>query len=168
MWLSYRMVRAGVGMACGYVALMLRAPTQHSWGGAPRRGEPAVSPEAMKDEMFADRAFFEPDNDGMPFSVNLNDTFGWACADCEEIPESAVPRVYTVWKKFGDLGAIAWAEERRGIERSAYEFPGAERVRRESAEALAAAREWLRENPPLLGEPGLEERPADRPQEEKC
>lgn len=50
--------------------------------------------------------------------VNVNDTFAYACADCEPVPQpEADPdgfwSLYDLVREHGGLGAVAWAARRR-------------------------------------------------------
>lgn len=46
----------------------------------------------------------------------LNDTFGYACADCEEVSDEELPIVYDAHKRWGHHGVTAWASLKRGGE----------------------------------------------------
>ena len=48
-------------------------------------------------------------------SINVvcNDTFGWACADAEEIIHSEIPELYEMWEKDSDFGPLVWCCKKR-------------------------------------------------------
>jgi len=48
--------------------------------------------------------------------INLNDTFCFACADCEELPIQELPVAFRAWKAHEHWGLVAWAAMRRGME----------------------------------------------------
>jgi len=62
--------------------------------------------------------FDDDDLDG--FWVNMNDTFGWACADGEEITEAEVDEVHAVYfgapEGTGWHAVTRWVCARRGYE----------------------------------------------------
>lgn len=65
--------------------------------------------------------FFEPDeDDGLtsPRVLNLNDTWSWGCADCEDVPEEEIPALATLFWRYGNCGILYWVSERRGQCRS--------------------------------------------------
>lgn len=46
--------------------------------------------------------------------INLNDVFGWACADAEEIPQDKIAEVADLFGRYGWAGVLFWVSERRG------------------------------------------------------
>lgn len=46
--------------------------------------------------------------------LNLNDVFGYACADAEALPLEDLPVIEEIYTKFGWYGLVAWVEKRRG------------------------------------------------------
>lgn len=46
-------------------------------------------------------------------SLNMNDTFGWACAESEEVAIIDLPKLLDVWEKFGSSGVDAFAAVQR-------------------------------------------------------
>lgn len=48
--------------------------------------------------------------------LNMNDCFGYATADAEEIQAEDVPLVYALWRVFGWQGVTWWVWQRRGQE----------------------------------------------------
>lgn len=77
---------------------------------------------------------------GEVFVLACNDTFGYACADCEEIPLVDAPRAKAVYQAEGWPGIVRWIAEVRGsrplkeVEASMSKFD-AMRDRCEKAEA---------------------------------
>jgi hypothetical protein len=63
----------------------------------------------------------DPDDPMPPFMLNLNDTFGWACADGEIIPEEQLVEVARLVRRYGYCGALYWASKVRGWERTAFQ-----------------------------------------------
>jgi len=51
--------------------------------------------------------------------LNLNDTFGLACADSEVVPEDKLFFLGNIWRGYGGAGLIAWA----ALTRNAYPLP---------------------------------------------
>lgn len=60
-----------------------------------------------------------PDKPGT-LIINLNDTFGWACADAEEIPPDAINEVARLFRDWGHAGILYWVSKRRDWERSEF------------------------------------------------
>lgn len=48
--------------------------------------------------------------------INMNDTFGYACADSEEISVSELIEVRDIWKKYGHHGLTAWSAVKRNVD----------------------------------------------------
>lgn len=57
--------------------------------------------------------------------LNMNDTFAYACADCEEVPEGKVEEIISLYKRHGNNGLIYWVAKQRG------EDPGVPEYRKE-------------------------------------
>lgn len=55
----------------------------------------------------------EDDSPEMLQMLNLNDTFGWACADGECVPNDELPRLGQLFWKYGYCGILYWVSERR-------------------------------------------------------
>lgn len=49
-----------------------------------------------------------------PRAIDLNDTFFWACADCEEIPDECLVEVDDLYSRYGLCGVYYWVCKRRG------------------------------------------------------
>lgn len=65
--------------------------------------------------------FYDLDEDEIPkHTINLNDVFGWACADCEHVPDDKIIEVADLYKKYGWCGVLYWVSERRGGQRSEF------------------------------------------------
>lgn len=60
-------------------------------------------------EWRADMEFYSP-------VVCLNDTFAYACADGELLPDDQIDSLIDMHKRFGHDGVVAWAAHRRGRE----------------------------------------------------
>ena len=71
--------------------------------------------------------FFSPNEDGddedeqdMSQMLNLNDVWGWACADGEIVPEEELPKVAELFWSYGRCGILFWVSEKRGNCRSEF------------------------------------------------
>ncbi len=49
-------------------------------------------------------------------TLNMNDTFGWATADAEDIAVEDIPKLVDVYQKFGHAGVDAFAALQRGYD----------------------------------------------------
>lgn len=61
--------------------------------------------------------FFDADEDDpeeMAQTLNMNDTWAWACADAEYVPDAELPRVAELFWWYGYAGLLFWVSERRG------------------------------------------------------
>lgn len=56
------------------------------------------------------------DDEPIVMYLNMNDTFGYACADSEEVTLSEIPEVYRLWKKYGHHGLTAWSAVKRNVD----------------------------------------------------
>jgi len=96
------------------------------------------------DLLLAAEVFFDDDAD-LPdedrwiagrHMLNLNDTFGWACADTEEVMPEEIPAVARLFRLYGMCGVYYWVAVKRGCETC--EFKDVNRfmdfVRREEAQ----------------------------------
>lgn len=54
--------------------------------------------------------FFEPDDEEIV--LNMNDVWGWACADGEELEEKDLPEVAELFWSYGWCGILYWVSER--------------------------------------------------------
>jgi hypothetical protein len=49
-------------------------------------------------------------------SLNMGDTFAYACADCEEFSYEDAPMLLAIAKEQGWPGLVRWVAKRRGVE----------------------------------------------------
>jgi len=67
--------------------------------------------------------FFELDEDDPPEldqMLNMNDVWAWACADGEEVPDDELPRLATLFYRYGWCGVLYWVSERNENMRSEF------------------------------------------------
>jgi hypothetical protein len=65
----------------------------------------------------------DDDDDDEPYlgqTLNLSDTWGWACADGEPVPDDKIIDVATLFWSYGWCGILYWVSERRGQCRSEF------------------------------------------------
>ena len=60
----------------------------------------------------------EPDTSQM---LNLNDVFGWALADAEDVSDEDLPELASMFFRYGWCGILAWVSGRRDGMRSEFE-----------------------------------------------
>ena len=48
--------------------------------------------------------------------LNMNDTFAFACADCEEVPDDKIAEVASLYSRFGYCGLVYWVSKQRNWE----------------------------------------------------
>lgn len=48
------------------------------------------------------------------YVLNMNDVWGWACADCEEVAEEELQAVALLFHNYGWCGILYWVSEKRG------------------------------------------------------
>lgn len=66
--------------------------------------------------------FGEDDEDPrMAQMLNMNDTWAWACADGEDVPDEELPRVAELFFQYGWCGILYWVSERNNHMRSEFE-----------------------------------------------
>jgi len=53
------------------------------------------------------------DKDNIILCVNVNDIFGWACADAEDVPYDELENLYIAWKADATWGPVHWACKQR-------------------------------------------------------
>lgn len=53
-------------------------------------------------------------------TLNMNDTWAWACADGEYVPDEELPRVAELFWRYGNCGILFWASERNDKMRSEF------------------------------------------------
>jgi len=59
--------------------------------------------------------FFPIDDDDDPKfaqTINMNDVWGWAIADCEYVPDESLPEVASLFFRYGWAGILYWVSER--------------------------------------------------------
>ncbi len=54
----------------------------------------------------------EDDSVDMLQTINTSDTWGWACADAEYVPDEHLPEVARLYHDYGWCGILYWASER--------------------------------------------------------
>lgn len=64
--------------------------------------------------------FFDEDDVPHPYTINLNDTFGWAVADGETVAEEDLPRLAELFYRYGRCGVLYWVSEKRNGMRSEF------------------------------------------------
>lgn len=86
-----------------------------------------------RDLLLASGYFFDPDEDfeDLPemkgkIVMSLNDTFFWACADCEIVPDEEVEAVARLFRRYGGCGLYFWAAKKQGHEK--VEFKDVQRM----------------------------------------
>lgn len=52
--------------------------------------------------------------------LNMNDTWGWACADGEYVPDDDLIEVSRLFWRYGYCGVLYWVSERRGQAKSEF------------------------------------------------
>ena len=63
--------------------------------------------------------YFDEDEDDeykLILTLNMNDTFMYACGDAEEFEDSDIPLISTMYNEFGHDGLTAWASMHRGCD----------------------------------------------------
>jgi hypothetical protein len=80
--------------------------------------------EPMNDkykEQLADLFISGDEEDEVPeLLLNMNDVWGWACADAELVTEDELPRLADLHFRYGWCGVLFWVSEKRGGERSEF------------------------------------------------
>lgn len=83
--------------------------------------------------------FYEDDTDSPTHTLNMNDTWCWASAWGEEVPDDALVEVAQLFWRYGNAGLLYWVSKKHNGMRSAFydnnraiEFvENEERIRRE-------------------------------------
>ena len=57
--------------------------------------------------------FSDDDEDNDHVMINLNDTWGWACADGEEVPDENLPELAMLFWRYGWCGVLWWVSQQR-------------------------------------------------------
>lgn len=60
--------------------------------------------------------FFFDEDDEMPVGlwINLNDVFGWACSDTEQVQDDELIPVACLFRQYGWCGVLYWVSQKRG------------------------------------------------------
>ena len=58
--------------------------------------------------------FFDNEDGDIPQVLNMNDTWAWACADGEHVPNDCLPAVAELFLAYGRCGILYWVSERHG------------------------------------------------------
>ena len=72
------------------------------------------------------KVFFDVDNDDPPEeqsyrqTLNLSDTWGWACAFSQHVPDEKLPEVAQLFWRYGWAGILYWVSEQHGGIRSEF------------------------------------------------
>lgn len=79
-----------------------------------------MTPQEAYKLLKAADVFFDPDpEDDFPDCViNLNDVFGHAVADGEEVDEEELPELADLFERYGWCGIYYWVSQKRGGARS--------------------------------------------------
>lgn len=66
--------------------------------------------------------FFPADDDEPEIKrmINLNDVFGWAWADGENVTDEDLPKVAYLFREYGWCGILYWVSDKRGGQRSEF------------------------------------------------
>jgi hypothetical protein len=56
------------------------------------------------------------DDDGIRPYLLINDTFEYACSDCEDVTLEDLPLIRVMWREYGYEGLVAWVAKKRKIE----------------------------------------------------
>lgn len=62
----------------------------------------------------------DDDDYGPPYTLNMNDTWFWASAWGETIPEADLPEVARLFREYGQCGLLYWMSERHEKMRSEF------------------------------------------------
>ena len=67
--------------------------------------------------------FFDTDDEDSKLSqtLNMNDTWAWACSDGEYVPDEELPEVAGLFVRYGWAGILYWVSERRDSLTSEFE-----------------------------------------------
>jgi len=73
----------------------------------------------------ADLFFGKDDDDGVEGkdwaqTLNMNDTWAWACADGQYVPDEELPLLAELFWRYGHCGVLYWVSQRRGRVRSEF------------------------------------------------
>lgn len=85
--------------------------------------DPELIQEAYALFEAADLGFWlDEDDPDQPhvYALNMNDTWAWACADCERVPPEEAPEVARLFETYGHHGLRYWVSKRNGGMRSEF------------------------------------------------
>lgn len=68
----------------------------------------------------ASQIFFDDEDEIGEHMINLNDVFGWACADAEKVEDDELVEVASLFSRYGWCGVLYWVSKKRGGERSEF------------------------------------------------
>jgi hypothetical protein len=68
-----------------------------------------------------DRDYSDPEDDTPEQTINLNDTWAWAYACCQEIKDDELIEVAELFRRYGYCGLLYWAANKQDIKRSEFE-----------------------------------------------
>jgi hypothetical protein len=75
----------------------------------------------VRELLQAANVWCDPDDPELAQCLNQNDVWGWALADCEEVPDSELPRVGDLFWRYGWCGILYWVSQRRNGSRSEFQ-----------------------------------------------
>ena len=57
---------------------------------------------------------YDPEDDDPSFAqmLNMNDVWGWACADGEDVPDEELPELGHLFYSYGWCGVLYWVSQR--------------------------------------------------------
>jgi len=79
--------------------------------------------EAKKLLYSADLFFYDEEDEEDEFDkpmLNMNDVWGWACADGEFVEEDEFAELARLFRRYGWCGVLYWVSKKRGGERSEF------------------------------------------------
>jgi hypothetical protein len=79
--------------------------------GLPEYIQPVV------EELLVDDALkLSIDDDSIQTYLQINDTFYYACSDCEDVTLEDLPLIRVMWREYGYEGLVAWVAKKRNID----------------------------------------------------
>lgn len=64
--------------------------------------------------------FFDDEDFESKYVLNMNDVWGWACADGEEVPEDKLIEVAELFWQYGWAGILYWVSRRNNDSKSEF------------------------------------------------
>ena len=80
-----------------------------------------MTEEKARELLTAADVFCDPDDPELAQCIGQNDVWGWALADCEEVPDNELPRLGDLFWRYGWCGILYWVSQRRNGCRSAFQ-----------------------------------------------